>query len=123
MIEHRIIINRIRLIERDDRGIKKRGEKRRISCREFSPFADRSRCFSKFIERIGGGQGAKVNIEIKLREKDIHIYISERTVDIYTERYRDGATASRGGGSRTVGSVEFYVACLLQEFSRQASLR
>lgn len=70
------------------------------------------------------GQGAKVNMEIKWREKDIHMYISERTVDIQTkERYRDGATASRGGGSRTVGSVEFYVACLLQEFSRQASLR
>lgn len=71
------------------------------------------------------GQGAKVNMEIKWREKDIHMYISERTVDIQTKESadRDGATASRGGGSRTVGSVEFYVACLLQEFSRQASLR
>lgn len=69
--------------------------------------------------RVGGARR-----ESKYGDKVVHMYISERTVDMQTkERYRDGATASRGGGSRTVGSVEFYVACLLQEFSRQASLR
>lgn len=39
MIEHRIIINRIRLIERDDRGIKKRGEKVVASSPFCWPFA------------------------------------------------------------------------------------
>lgn len=59
MIEHRIIINRIRLIERDDRGIKKRGEKRRISCREFSLLLAVRGASRNLSKGLAGGKARK----------------------------------------------------------------